>query len=79
MDIPNPTSDILFYTFSSEDDSDYQVKVCDMSGRELMQQIRMAHAGANAAEIPVNTYAKGAYLLILQKGTQRSHFRFTVR
>lgn len=76
---PNPTSDILYYSFSSEDDSEYQVKVCDMSGRELMQQVRMAYTGANAAEIPVNTYAKGAYLLILQKGTQRSHFRFTVK
>jgi hypothetical protein len=76
---PNPTSDILFYSFSSDDDSDYLVKVCDMSGRELMQQVRMAHVGSNAAEIPVYEYAKGAYLLILQKGTQRSHFRFTVK
>jgi len=76
---PNPTSDILFYSFSSEDDANYIVKVCDMSGRELMQRIRYAHSGDNVAEIPVNDYARGAYLLILQKGTQRSHFRFTVQ
>lgn len=76
---PNPASDILYYSFTSDDDSDYLVKVCDMSGRELMSQNRLAHSGDNVAEIPVNTYAKGAYLMILQKGTQRSHFRFTVK
>ena len=76
---PNPTSDMLYFSFSSNDDSDYQVKVCDMSGREIMQQVRYAQLGDNVSEIPVNTYAKGAYLLVLQKGTQRSHFRFTVK
>ena len=76
---PNPTSDMLYFSFNSNDDSDYQVKVCDMSGREIMQQVRFAHSGDNVSEIPVNTYAKGAYLLVLQKGTQRSHFRFTVK
>ena len=50
-----------------------------MSGREIMQQVRYAQLGDNVSEIPVNTYAKGAYLLVLQKGTQRSHFRFTVK
>ncbi|MBL7923217.1 MAG: fibronectin type III domain-containing protein [Bacteroidia bacterium] len=76
---PNPVTDILFFSFTSEDNADYTVKVCDMSGRELMQEVRYANTGDNASEIPVNTYAKGAYLLIVQKGTQRSHFRFTVQ
>jgi Secretion system C-terminal sorting domain/Fibronectin type III domain len=76
---PNPTSDMLYFSFSSNDDSDYQVKVCDMSGREIMQQVRFAQLGDNVSEIPVNTYAKGAYILVLQKGTQRSHFRFIVK
>ncbi|MBK9638406.1 MAG: fibronectin type III domain-containing protein [Bacteroidetes bacterium] len=76
---PNPTSDMLYYSFISNDDSDYQVKVCDMSGREIMQQVRFAHSGDNVSEIPVNSYAKGAYILVLQQGTQRSNFRFTVK
>ena len=76
---PNPASDILFFSFTSEEDADYRVKVCDMAGRELMQEARNATKGSNASEIPVNSYAKGAYLLIVEKGTQRSHFRFTVQ
>ena len=76
---PNPTSDILFYTFDSDDEGEHVVKVCDMAGRELLQQVRTSYSGSNVAEIPVNEYAKGAYLLIVQKGTQKSHFRFTVQ
>ncbi len=76
---PNPVSDLLTLSFESDDESDYVVKVCDMTGRELVQQVRTAYNGMNTTEIPVNTYAKGAYLLIVQKGTQRSQFRFTVQ
>jgi hypothetical protein len=76
---PNPTSDFLTLTFESEDESDYIVKVCDMTGRELVQQVRTAYTGTTATEIPVNNFAKGAYLLIVQKGTLRSQFRFTVQ
>lgn len=76
---PNPTSDFITLTFESDDEADYVVKVCDMTGRELLQQVRTAYNGTTAAEIPVNSYAKGAYLLIVQKGTLRSQFRFTVQ
>lgn len=76
---PNPASEMLFYTFHSEDEDNYLVKVCDMSGRELMQQSSSSYTGANAAEIPVNQLAKGVYLLIVQKGTLRSQFRFSVQ
>ncbi|MFN8153735.1 MAG: fibronectin type III domain-containing protein [Bacteroidia bacterium] len=76
---PNPVSDLLTLTFESDDDASYVVKVCDMTGRELMQEVKTSYSGTNVTEVPVNTYAKGAYLLILQKGTQRSQFRFTVQ
>lgn len=76
---PNPATETLFYTFSSNDEDNYVVKVCDMSGRELMQKASSSYNGANAAEIPVNQFAKGVYLLIVQKGTLRSQFRFSVQ
>lgn len=76
---PNPARDILTFTFNAEDEGDYILKVCDMAGRELLQQVRTSYNGTTASEIPVNAYAKGAYLLIVQKGTQRSQFRFTVQ
>jgi len=76
---PNPTSDRLSYSFITDAESDYILKVCDFSGRELMQETRKSDIGDNAGEIPVNNYAKGIYLLIVQKGTETSRFRFAVQ
>lgn len=76
---PNPVNDILFYSFSSDKEDDIIVKVCDMAGRELLQQSKQAYAGENVQELPVVGYAKGVYLLILQQGTTRSQFRFSVQ
>ena len=76
---PNPTSAYLTYTFNSDKDEDYVLKVCDMSGRQLLQESRYAENGSNGNEIDVNNYPPGLYLLILQKGTQTSHFRFAVQ
>ena len=76
---PNPATQILFYSFTFEEGAKYVVKVCDLSGRELLFEERYAEAGDNVGEIPVEGYAKGIYMLIVQKGIQRSHFRFSVQ
>lgn len=75
---PNPTTDRLFYSFTSAKKGDYIVKVCDLSGRELMQEMRSSDEGDNANDIAVNNFAKGIYMLIVQKGTETSRFRFAV-
>ena len=75
---PNPTNDYLNYTFESEKYEDYTLKVSDMSGRELLQEIRFAENGSNGDVINVNHFTSGMYLLIIQKGAQISHFRFNV-
>ena len=75
---PNPSHDYLNYTFDSEKNENYTLKVCDMSGRELLQEIRVAENGSNGDVINVNHYSPGMYLLIVQKGAQTSHFRFNV-
>jgi hypothetical protein len=75
---PNPTSDRLTYSFTTDKKGDYLVKVCDLSGRELMQESRTSDEGSNANDIVVNNFAKGIYLLIVQKGTETSRFRFAV-
>lgn len=75
---PNPTTDRLFYSFTTDKKGDYAVKVCDLSGRELMQEMRSSDEGDNANDIAVNNFAKGIYMLIVQKGTETSRFRFAV-
>lgn len=76
---PIPATDLLNYTFVSDEPGDYTLKVSDMSGRQLIQTEKYADKGSNDADINVSNYAKGVYLLIIQKGTLTSRFRFTVQ
>jgi hypothetical protein len=76
---PNPASDLITYSFNSESDEPYSIRVCDMSGRQLMQEIRQAQTGTSTNEIPVSSYAKGIYLMIITQGTMTGHFRFSVQ
>ncbi len=75
---PNPTATTLNYSFADVTSSDYTLKVCDMAGREMYQEVRYAEAGPNTGEVDVRQYATGLYMLIVQKGAQASRFRFAV-
>jgi hypothetical protein len=76
---PNPTSDILSYTFNTDEKSDYQLNVTDISGRTIMHETRSAQDGENTSEINVTSYAKGIYIMTIQIGTETSRFKFTVQ
>ncbi|MEP7263906.1 MAG: fibronectin type III domain-containing protein [Bacteroidota bacterium] len=75
---PNPTRDYLNYIFETDTPEDYILKVCDMSGRELFQEVRTAENGSNAGDISVTKYSPGLYLMIIQKGALSSRFTFAV-
>ncbi|HOS49677.1 MAG TPA: T9SS type A sorting domain-containing protein [Bacteroidia bacterium] len=76
---PNPTSDVLSYTFSTEEKSDYQLNVTDLSGRTIMHETRNAQDGENTSDINVTSFAKGIYIMTIQIGTETSRFKFTVQ
>ena len=75
---PNPAVSTLNYSFMDDKNSEYTVKVCDMSGRELFQQVRTSVSGQNADALNVQQYSTGLYMLIVQKGAQSGRFRFAV-
>ncbi len=75
---PNPTNSELNYSFMTDNEEDYTLRVADLSGRELLQEIHTSTTGPNAGQMNVSHLAKGMYLLIVQKGTLTSHFRFSV-
>lgn len=76
---PNPADNRISYSFASEQDDDYTLKVCDMSGRELVQEKRTAIAGGTTDDIDLSNYTTGMYLLIIKKGPLESHLRFNVK
>lgn len=76
---PNPTSDVLSYTFSTEEKADYVLNVTDLSGRTIIQETRNAQQGENTSDINVTSFAKGIYIMTIQIGTETSRFKFTVQ
>lgn len=75
---PNPTKLDINYVFESDDDLPYTVKVCDMAGRELYQETRVASEGLNNDKVVLAGYANGLYMLVVQKGPMVGRFRFSV-
>lgn len=75
---PNPANYHLGYVFESDDDKPYHVKVTDMQGRLLFQEIRESNIGLNGDRIELTGYASGIYMLIVQKGPLEGRFRFNV-
>ncbi len=75
---PNPAYDKITYVFTTEKAGSYSVKVADMTGRELIQEIKEANEGENSGQLDLTNYSNGFYLIIIKKGGNESHFRFHV-
>ncbi|MEX0980729.1 MAG: T9SS type A sorting domain-containing protein [Bacteroidales bacterium] len=62
---PNPASSIYNIQFSIEESADVTVSVFDASGRQLHHFIENEHwmAGRHTLKLPLNGFAKGAYIL----------------
>jgi fibronectin type III domain protein len=76
---PNPTRDRLSYVFESDDFEDYIVKVCDMSGRELISESRFANTGLTGDHLSLIGMPSGLYMLIIQKGALSGRFKFNIQ
>ena len=75
---PNPASDKITYAFLAAKSGDYTVKVCDMTGRELIQELRQTEEGPTSGEIKLTNYSTGMYILIVKQAGQQSFLRFQV-
>ncbi|GAO42825.1 T9SS type A sorting domain-containing protein [Flavihumibacter petaseus] len=65
---PNPASQILFVSYPAARKDDLQLKVFDLTGRELLLQKQSAVSGNNLFRIPVSQLAPGSYLLQIRSG-----------
>jgi hypothetical protein len=64
---PNPTSGKLNVSFNASAKEKYTLKVTDLIGNVLISQPSLAQEGVNLQEIDLSTYAKGMYLLSIEK------------
>jgi len=65
---PNPANYLINIAFSSSDDQYYVVRLVDMLGRTVKEDADKAINGTNTHIMDVSGIAKGAYMVIVQKG-----------
>ena len=75
---PNPATEYITYAFQTEKEHLYEVRVCDMSGRELYKQKQEGQIGINSGNIDVRQFTPGMYLIIIKQGGVENHLRFQV-
>ena len=76
---PNPAQDHVTLAFSSNDEGKFNVRLMDMTGRTILNEDHNAVMGDNQFEFNLTTIAKGAYILILQKGDQTQQAKIIVQ
>ena len=64
---PNPTSGKLNVSFTALAKEKYTLKLTDLVGRVMMSMPSTSEEGANLQELDLSNYAKGMYLLSIEK------------
>jgi len=75
---PNPAIDKLTYAFDNPEQGEYKIMICDMAGKILFSELRIAEEGATSDYINVDPFARGLYVLVLQKKSMTSRFKFSL-
>ena len=69
---PNPTRGNLTLEFNSPEETKYQLKVTDFTGRVIRTETINASSGLNQHKMDYSTTARGMYLLNLQSQSGES-------
>ncbi len=64
---PNPAHEVLNVVFNSPDENDYSLKIFDMTGRLVMDEMKKADMGNNVVELNLN-FVGGIYIVSLTSG-----------
>jgi len=76
---PNPTIGSTTLQFETSTAGDYQVSVIDVTGRVMQSKNVSAVEGQNMHEIDLSTYAKGLYMIRMERaGEPMQLLRVTV-
>ncbi len=75
---PNPASDNLTVSFSSEESAVYGINMYDMTGRLVINQTSQAFVGMNKQEINLQNISGGLYNLVVTRGGVTERLRVVV-
>lgn len=75
---PNPASDHVTIHFTSEDISDYRLRISDIAGRILFLENGTASAGLNAKVLSLDGFATGVYNLTIEMNKIQQQIKLIV-
>ena len=76
---PNPAKSELNVSFISTTDGDGQVRIYDLTGKEVFRQLASIIAGTNAITIPLANLPSGMYMAELVMGTEQIGVRRIIK
>ncbi|MEI6409608.1 MAG: T9SS type A sorting domain-containing protein [Bacteroidota bacterium] len=65
---PNPASEAVNAQFQLSENEEYRIRVFDLTGKMVLQQIQTGIEGANQSILDIHTLASGNYVLQFQSG-----------
>lgn len=75
---PNPATDQLTVSFSSEKNEMYSIRMYDMTGRLVIDQSNQSSTGMNKQEINLQNISNGLYNLVVTRGEVTERLRVVV-
>lgn len=75
---PNPASDRATIQFTSVDDSDYRLRISDITGRTLFLENGTAAAGLNTKVLSLDGFASGVYNLTIEMDNAQQQIKLIV-
>ncbi len=75
---PNPATDRATIKFTSEDNSDYRLRISDVTGRTLFLENGTAAAGLNSKVLSLDGFASGVYNLTIEMNNAQQQIKLIV-
>ncbi len=75
---PNPATDRATIQFTSEDNSDYRLRISDVTGRTLFLENGTAAAGLNSKVLSLDGFATGVYNVSIEMNNAQQQIKLIV-
>ena len=73
---PNPVREMLQVRYESGSDENIQIRVFDIQGKTIIQEIMKTQTGTNYINIPFESFQRGLYFCQLQNGLKSEIAKF---
>lgn len=75
---PNPATDLVAVEFTAIDNSDYRMRIADMTGRTFLMETGTAASGLNTKVLPLNGLASGVYMISIEMNNKQQQIKLIV-